>query len=98
SVRANKGPGRPVNPEAERAEILQALACVDAVVVFDEDTPFAVIDRIRPNVLVKGADWGPDDIVGRDIVESIGGRVVRIDLSQGHSTTDLIQRVRSNRT
>lgn len=94
SVRANKGPERPVNPEQERAEVLLALACVDAVVVFDEETPHAVISRIQPDVLVKGADWGADHIVGRDIVEARGGRVVRVELAPGYSTTDLIRRVR----
>ncbi len=92
SVRANKGPTRPVHPEGERCEVLGALDSVDAVVVFDEDTPLAVIDRIQPAVLVKGADWGPNDIVGRDIVESRGGRVVRIPLAEGYSSTELIRR------
>lgn len=94
SARANKGPGRPVNPEAERAELLAAFACVDAVVVFDDDTPHRVIARILPDVLVKGADWGPDNIVGRDIVEGRGGRVVRMELAPGFSTTKLIERIR----
>lgn len=93
SVRAIKGPTRPVNPEHERAELLLALACVDAAVVFDEDTPHAVISRIQPDVLVKGADWGADAIVGRDVVEARGGRVVRIQLAAGYSTTELIRRV-----
>ena len=94
SVRANKGPSRPVNPERERAEVLLALECVDAAVIFDEDTPHAIIKAIQPDVLVKGADWGPNNIVGRDIVEARGGRVVRLELAAGHSTTDLINRVR----
>jgi rfaE bifunctional protein nucleotidyltransferase chain/domain len=94
SVRANKGPSRPINPQRERAEVLAALTVVDAVVVFDEDTPHEIIRRIQPDVLVKGADWGPDDIVGRDIVEARGGRVVRIDLVPGFSTTTLIERIR----
>jgi D-beta-D-heptose 7-phosphate kinase/D-beta-D-heptose 1-phosphate adenosyltransferase len=94
SVRANKGPSRPVNPEHERAEVLLALECVDAVVIFDEDTPHDIIKAIQPDILVKGADWGPDNIVGRDIVEARGGRVVRLALAAGHSTTDLIHRVR----
>lgn len=95
SVRANKGPGRPITPEAERAEVLLALEGVDAVTVFDEETPAEIIKRIEPDVLVKGADWGPDNIVGRDTVESRGGRVVRMELSPGYSTTDLIRKVRS---
>jgi D-beta-D-heptose 7-phosphate kinase/D-beta-D-heptose 1-phosphate adenosyltransferase len=94
SVRANKGPARPINPEAERAELLLALDCVDAAVIFDEDTPHEIVARIQPDILVKGADWGPDNIVGRDIVEARGGRVVRLELAPGHSTTDLIARVR----
>ena len=95
SVRAIKGPGRPITPEAERAEILAALASVDGVVVFDEDTPHAVIGRLQPDVLVKGADWGADRIVGRDIVEGRGGRVVRIPLAPGYSTTAILARIRS---
>ncbi|MGE0444352.1 MAG: D-glycero-beta-D-manno-heptose 1-phosphate adenylyltransferase [Vicinamibacterales bacterium] len=94
SVRAIKGPERPITPEHERAEILLALACVDAVVVFDEDTPHAVISRIQPDILVKGADWGEHNIVGRDVVEARGGRVVRIALAEGYSTTELIKRIR----
>jgi rfaE bifunctional protein nucleotidyltransferase chain/domain len=94
SVRAIKGPARPINPEGERAELLLALECVDAAVIFDEDTPHEIVAKIQPDILVKGADWGPDHIVGRDIVEARGGRVVRLELAQGHSTTDLISRVR----
>ena len=94
SVRAIKGPDRPVNPERERAEVLLALACVDAVVIFNEDTPYEVISTIQPDVLVKGADWGPDHIIGRDIVEARGGRVVRIELAPGYSTTALLSRAR----
>jgi D-beta-D-heptose 7-phosphate kinase/D-beta-D-heptose 1-phosphate adenosyltransferase len=94
SVRANKGPARPINPEQERAEVLLALASVDAAVVFDEDTPHAIVTAIQPDVLVKGADWGEDHIVGRDVVEARGGRVVRMALAPGYSTTDLVARVR----
>jgi len=95
SVRANKGPERPINPEQERAEVLSALGCVDVAVVFDEDTPHALITAIQPDVLVKGADWGEHNIVGRDVVEARGGRVVRMELSKGFSTTSLIERTRS---
>jgi len=95
SVRANKGPERPVNPEAERAEVVAALAAVDAVVVFDEDTPHEVIRHIQPDVLVKGADWPADQIVGRDIVEARGGRVVLAPVEEGFSTTALIERARA---
>jgi D-beta-D-heptose 7-phosphate kinase/D-beta-D-heptose 1-phosphate adenosyltransferase len=93
SVRCNKGDERPIVPEGERAELLAALRCVDAVVVFDEATPHAIISAVQPDVLVKGADWGPDNIVGRDVVEARGGRVVRVQLSEGLSTTELIGRV-----
>jgi rfaE bifunctional protein nucleotidyltransferase chain/domain len=92
SVRANKGPGRPVNRAGDRVEILLALGCVDAALIFDEDTPFALIAQIEPDVLVKGSDWDPDNIVGRDVVERRGGRVVRVQLAQGFSTTGLIRK------
>jgi D-beta-D-heptose 7-phosphate kinase/D-beta-D-heptose 1-phosphate adenosyltransferase len=98
SVRANKGPQRPVNPEAERAELLSALQCVDCAVIFDEETPHALISRVQPDVLVKGADWGELDIVGRDIVEGRGGRVVRMELAEGFSTTALIERTKARRS
>jgi D-beta-D-heptose 7-phosphate kinase/D-beta-D-heptose 1-phosphate adenosyltransferase len=94
SVRANKGEGRPVNPEAERAEVLLALEPVDAVTIFDEETPHAIVTAIQPDILVKGADWGPDNIVGRDVVEARGGRVVRMELAPGFSTTALLDKVR----
>jgi D-beta-D-heptose 7-phosphate kinase/D-beta-D-heptose 1-phosphate adenosyltransferase len=94
SVRAIKEPGRPLNPDTERAEVLLGLTCVDVVVMFHEDTPYALIEQIQPDVLVKGADWGPEAIVGRDIVEARGGRVERVTLAAGYSTTDLIRRAR----
>jgi len=97
SARANKQPGRPLNPDRERAEVLLSLSSVDAAVLFDEDTPHQLIGTIQPDVLVKGADWAATEIVGRDIVEARGGRVVRIDLAQGYSTTELIRRVRAGR-
>ena len=84
SVRAIKGPMRPVNPEGERAEVVAALACVDAVVIFDEETPQQIISRLQPDVLAKGADWAMDAIVGRETVEQRGGRVVRIPLAEGY--------------
>ena len=90
SVRANKGPERPINRAEERVEILLALACVDAAAVFDEDTPLSIITEVQPDILVKGADWGPNNIVGRDVVETRGGRVVRVNLAEGFSTTNLI--------
>lgn len=93
SVRANKGPSRPITPEGERAEVLSALACVDAVTIFDEETPLALISAVQPDVLVKGADWAHDAIVGRDVVEARGGRVVRVPVEQGHSTTSIVARI-----
>jgi D-beta-D-heptose 7-phosphate kinase/D-beta-D-heptose 1-phosphate adenosyltransferase len=95
SVRAIKGPARPVNPEDERAEVLSALAAVEAVVVFDEDDPHEVITELQPDVLVKGADWAEDRIVGRDIVEARGGRVIRIAFAPGFSTTSMIEKIRN---
>jgi D-beta-D-heptose 7-phosphate kinase/D-beta-D-heptose 1-phosphate adenosyltransferase len=94
SVAANKGPGRPIVPAAERAEILAALACVDAVAVFDEDTPDAIVRAIQPDVLVKGADWAEDAIVGRDTVEARGGRVVRMAIEPGWSSSAIVDRIR----
>ncbi len=94
SVRAIKGPGRPVNSEVERAEVLAALACVDAVAIFDEDTPHELIAALQPDSLVKGADWADDAIVGRDIVEARGGRVVRVTIEPGYSTTSILERIR----
>jgi len=95
SVRANKGPSRPIMPEHERAEVLEALACVDAVVVFDEETPALIIEALQPDVLVKGADWAADAIVGRDTVEGRGGKVVRMPIESGWSTSAIIERARS---
>jgi len=94
SVRANKGADRPINRAEERVELLLALGFVDVVAVFDEDTPLAIITQIQPDILVKGADWGPDNIVGREVVEGRGGRVVRLELAKGFSTTSLIGKVR----
>jgi len=94
SVRANKGPNRPVNPEQERAEVIAALAAVDGAVIFDDDTPHGIISRLQPDLLVKGADWPADQIVGRDIVEARGGRVVRAQIEEGYSTSALIEKVR----
>ena len=94
SVRQIKGPERPITTESERAEVLEALDCVDAVVVFDEETPWDLIAAIQPDVLAKGADWAEDAIVGRDIVEARGGRVVRVPLERGHSTSAIIAKIR----
>lgn len=97
SVRVNKGPGRPLNPDRERAEVLLSLSCVDAAVLFDEETPHRLIETIQPDVLVKGSDWAATEIVGRDLVEARGGRVVRVQLAQGYSTSELIRRVQAGR-
>lgn len=94
SVRAIKGPSRPINPETERAEMLAALAFVDAVVIFEEETPAEIIELIQPDVLVKGADWSADAIVGRETVERRGGRVERVKLEEGLSTSAIIARVK----
>jgi rfaE bifunctional protein nucleotidyltransferase chain/domain len=93
SVREIKGPDRPLMPENERAEVLGALACVDAVVIFDEVDPQRLIDRLQPDVLVKGADWDANRIVGRQSVEARGGRVVRIPLAEGYSTSAIIKKI-----
>lgn len=92
--RLGKGPDRPVVGEAERARMLAALAAVDCVVLFDEDTPLALIQLLRPDVLVKGADYARDAIVGAKEVEGWGGRVVRVPLVQDKSTTKLLARLR----
>ena len=93
SVKEIKGEKRPVVPEKERAEILAALESVDYVVPFDEPNPLRLIEALKPNVLVKGADWSKSRIIGRDIVEKIGGRVVRIPLVAGASSTGVIQKI-----
>jgi D-beta-D-heptose 7-phosphate kinase/D-beta-D-heptose 1-phosphate adenosyltransferase len=94
SVKAlGKAPGRPINPEQERVEVLEALASVDSVVLFDDDTPHEIIKAMQPDILVKGADWGENAIVGRDVVEARGGKVVRIALAEGYSTTSIINKI-----
>ncbi len=94
SVRRLKGPERPLVPQAERAALLAALACVDAVTVFDEDTPLATIEAVRPHILVKGADYKADQVVGREIVEANGGRVALVPLLPQKSTTALVDRIK----
>jgi D-beta-D-heptose 7-phosphate kinase/D-beta-D-heptose 1-phosphate adenosyltransferase len=96
SVRSlDKAPDRPIVPEAQRAEVLAALGCIDFVVVFSESDPKALITAVQPDVLVKGGDWSVDRIIGRDVVEARGGRVQTIPLVPGFSTTALIHRIRS---
>lgn len=90
--RLHKGPGRPLVPQDERARVLAALAVVDCVVIFDQDTPLELIKHLRPDVLVKGADYERAAIVGADDVEGWGGRVVRVPLVPGRSTTELARR------
>lgn len=91
-----KGADRPINRDVERAEIVAALASVDATVIFDEDTPLGIVAALQPDVLVKGADWAPGTIVGANLVEARGGSVVRIDLAEGYSTTNLIDKIRGH--
>lgn len=93
SVRENKGAGRPIINENERAEVAAALAAVDYVVLFDEPTPREVIAKVLPDVLVKGGDWGPNEIIGREEVEAAGGRVISIPFEPGFSTSSIIERV-----
>jgi D-beta-D-heptose 7-phosphate kinase/D-beta-D-heptose 1-phosphate adenosyltransferase len=95
SVAALKGPGRPVNPLASRAAVLEAVRWVDQVVPFDRDTPAELIGLLQPDVLVKGGDYAPHEVVGRETVEAAGGRVVVLPLLPGHSTTELLERIRS---
>ena len=95
SVRRLKGPGRPLTPEADRAFLLAALPVVDALVIFDEDTPLQLIQALEPDVLVKGGDYGRDEVVGRDIVEARGGRVALFPPVPGRSTSALVERIRS---
>ena len=90
-----KGADRPLVPERERARLIAALECVSIVVLFDEPTPLLLIQRLRPNILVKGADYAHAEIVGATEVEAWGGRVVRVPLVEGRSTTDLLARLRA---
>ncbi|MGA2096034.1 MAG: D-glycero-beta-D-manno-heptose 1-phosphate adenylyltransferase [Candidatus Acidiferrum sp.] len=94
SVHQSKGVGRPILPERERAELLSALECVDAVVIFDAPTPLETITALLPDVLVKGDDWPADKIVGREQVEAAGGEVVRVPIRKGYSTTELLRKIR----
>ena len=95
SVKRLKGASRPVNNEQARAMLLASLAIVDAVVLFEEDTPYELIQRIVPNVLVKGSDYSIEEIVGHDIVLETGGSVIPIDLLEGYSTTSLIEKLQN---
>ena len=96
SVRTlDKAPDRPLVPQAERAEVIGALACVDAVCIFEEPTPYELIKAIEPDVLVKGGDWPPETIVGNDVVWARGGQVLSIPLVEGLSTTNLVAKIRA---
>ena len=97
SVRALKGDGRPVQNEAARSTVLSALADVDGVVVFDEETPQELIAALTPDVLVKGGDYAPDRVVGRDVVEKAGGKVVIVPLVPGHSSSEIVTRLATSR-
>jgi len=94
SVKAIKGPDRPINNEEARAIILSSLSFVSGVIIFDEETPYELIKTIQPDILVKGADYEVKEIVGHDIVEARGGEIVTIPLTEGYSTTDLIDRIK----
>lgn len=96
SVRRLKGPSRPLVAEAARAEVVAALGTVDYVTLFGEDTPYALIAAVQPDVLVKGSDWAAEDVVGRDVVEARGGRVILIPVVAGFSTTSLVERLRTS--
>ena len=97
STRRLKGPSRPIVGEQDRAAVVGALACVDLVVMFDDDTPLRLIAAVAPDVLVKGADYGVADIVGRELVESHGGRVTTVPLREGLSTSEIVRRIREGK-
>jgi rfaE bifunctional protein nucleotidyltransferase chain/domain len=96
SVRSLKGPSRPFTPEDQRAAILAAVEDVDYVVIFDELDPLAIITDIKPHVLLKGEDWAEGTVIGQDVVESEGGKVIRVPLTQGVSTSSLIEKIRAS--
>jgi D-beta-D-heptose 7-phosphate kinase / D-beta-D-heptose 1-phosphate adenosyltransferase len=98
SVQRLKGPERPLVPQAERAALLAALTCVDAVTIFAEDTPLAVLQSVLPHVLVKGGDYQPSEVIGRELIEAAGGRVVIVPLMPERSTTSLVERIRGSGT
>lgn len=96
SVKRLKGPTRPVQVEADRAEILAALQCVDLTVIFTDDTPATLIEKVRPDILVKGGDWKIEDIVGAPFVQSYGGQVMSLQFIDGRSTTKIIEKAQIN--
>ena len=93
SVKRIKGDSRPLVNQSDRVKVVAALACVDYVVIFNEDTPLDLISSLKPHILIKGADWAKQDIVGADIVKSHGGKVLTIKLAEGRSTTNLIRKI-----
>ena len=97
-ARLGKGEGRPIVRQDDRRALIEALACVDAAIVFEDDTPLRLIEAVQPDVLAKGADWAADAIVGREVVEARGGRVERIRLREGLSTSVLVQRIKSGKS
>jgi rfaE bifunctional protein nucleotidyltransferase chain/domain len=98
SVGRLKGPTRPILPQLDRAALVAALACVDLAIVFEDDTPLRLIEAVAPDVLAKGADWAAEEIVGREFVESRGGRVERIPLREGLSTSVIVRRILEGRS
>lgn len=96
SIKRLKGDDRPVNNQEDRAIVLSALQAIDYVIIFDEDTPYNLISRIKPDILVKGGDWSPDQIVGSDIVLEKNGKVLSLSFKEGKSTTNIINKVRKN--
>ncbi len=97
SVRRLKGPSRPIMAQDDRASVLRALACVDLVVLFEDDTPLRLIEVVQPDVLVKGADYAVTDIVGREVVEAKGGMVTTIALREGLSSSEIVRRIREGK-
>lgn len=96
SVRKLKGVGRPINKESDRAYVLSNLKCVDAVVIFEEDTPYNLIKAVKPDFLVKGGDWKEDQIVGSDVVKSYGGKVFSLKYVDSYSTTNIIEKIKKD--
>lgn len=96
SVRKIKGKGRPINIEADRAFVLSNLKCVDAVIVFNEDTPYNLIKAVRPDILVKGGDWKEDKIVGSDVVKNYGGKVYSLKYIDSYSTSNIIDKIKKD--
>jgi D-beta-D-heptose 7-phosphate kinase/D-beta-D-heptose 1-phosphate adenosyltransferase len=97
SVTRLKGEGRPIQDERARAEVLAALEAVDLVVIFEEDTPIRLIERVKPNVLVKGGDYTRDQVVGHEVVAAHGGEVLLVDVLSGFSTTSVVSRIKEGR-